>query len=553
MRAETGKLVDVDRAVEDVARALDEHGKSEALALVRAMLETMARTNARLEIDRMRLLKKHLGQTSERMHDEQLQLLLSLLPEEERPANALVPAVDVAPIEAAPTASDEESTSTPSSTKKKKGRDPHGRKPLPDSLRRVEVPPHEVPAAERVCATCGKDKICIGHDRDEVLCYRPAELFVEVHTKEKLACPGECTGAVSVAAGPDKVIEKGRPDASMLAKISIGKYEDYEPLHRQKKLYERLGYSPPVSTMVDWVAATTTALEPIEKLIKKLVLEGYLLQGDDTGLKVLDEKAPGGAKRGHLWFYVADATLCAVVYTPDWSKESAGLFLHARKGGLFVGDAYKGYDHLFTKTDDPLIECGCWAHARRPFVELAERGEARAAVMLHHVKKLYEVEKLATEARDGPEQRRARRERDSTPIIEAIEKWRDDVRAKEPPKSALAGAVGYLWNQRDALKRFLHDGAIPIDNTLVERTLRGVAQGRKNFLFAGSDAGAMRAATMYTIIATCRLCGVEPLAYVEDVLRKVQTGRWPYARLRELVPDRWRETAPASALVAPKR
>lgn len=403
MREGTGKLVDVDRAVEDVARAFDEHGKTEALVIVRAMLETMARTNARLELDRMRLLKKHLGQTSERMGQEKLQLLLSLLPEEERPADALVPAVEVAPIESAPTEGAQSDASAPPSTKKK-GRDKHGRKPLPDSLRRVDVPPHEVPAEERVCATCGKDKICIGHDRDEVLCYRPAELFVAVHTREKLACPDECKGELSTAPGPDKVIEKGRPDASLLAKITVGKYEDFEPLNRQKKFFERLGYSPPVSTMVDWTGATTTVLQPIEKLIKKLVLDAYLLQGDDTGLKVLDEKAPGGAKRGHLWFYVADATLCAVVYTPDWSKQSAGLFLHARKGGLFVGDAYKGYDHLFTREEQPLIECGCWAHARRPFVELAERGEARAAVLLHHVKKLYEVERLATEARDGPDE-----------------------------------------------------------------------------------------------------------------------------------------------------
>lgn len=546
MRAGTGKLVDVERAVDDVARAFDEQGKSEALAIVRAMLELLARKNSELELDKLRLLKKHLGKTSERLTGEQIQLMLSLLPEEERPADAIVPPAEVAPI-----ASDgEDAGAEPKSGKK--GRKGHGRKPLPDSLRRVPVP-HEVPAEERVCATCGKDKICLGHDVSEVLCYKPAELYVEQHVKETLACPDECEGEVAVAEGPEKVIEKGRPDASMLAKLAVGKYDDFEPLHRQKKLFERLGYGPPVSTMVDWIAATATALEPIEKLIKKLVLEGYVLQGDDTGLKVLDDKAPGGAKRGHLWFYVADATLCAVVYTPDWTKESAGLFLYARRGGLFVGDAYGGYDHLYTRDEDPLIECGCWAHGRRPFVELAERGEPRAAVMLHHVKKLYEVERAASDARDGPIERLARRRRDSVPVIADIEKWCAEIAAKEPPKSALAAAVGYVRNQWTALTRFLEDGAIPIDNTLVERALRGVSQGRKNFLFAGSDTGAMRAATMYTILATCRLCGVEPLAYVEDVLRKIQTGRWPYGRLRELLPDEWRKTAPASALRDPKR
>ena len=547
MRAGTSKLVDVDRAVDDIGRAFEEQGKSEALLLVRAMLELLARKNSELELDRLRLLKKHLGQTSERVSKDQLSFLLSLLPEEERPADALVPGVDVAPIE-----SDASTSESEPAKRKKKGRDDHGRKPLPDSLRREEVP-HVVAEEERVCTTCGKGKVCIGHDVSETLCYKPAEMYVERHSHETLACPSGCAGEVSVAPGPDKVIERGRPDASLLTKITVGKYDDFEPLHRQKKFFERLGYSPPVSTMVDWVAATVNGLQPIAKLIHKLVLDGYVLQGDDTGLKVLDEKSPGGAKRGHLWFYVADATLCAVTYTPDWTKESAGLFLSARKGGYFVGDAYGGYDHLYTRKEHPLIECGCWAHGRRSFVELAERGEARAAVMLHHVKKLYEVERAATDARDGPEQRLARRQRDSAPVIAEIKKWCDEVAAKEPPKSALAGAVGYVLNQWVALNRFLGDGALPIDNTLVERALRGVSQGRKNFLFAGSDVGAMRAATIYTITATCRLCGVEPMAYVEDVLRKIQSGDWPYARLRELLPDEWRKTAPASALLKPKR
>lgn len=547
MRAGTSKLFDVENAVADVGRVLEDAGKDEALALVRAMLETLARRNSELELDRLRLLKKHLGQTSERVSEDQLAFLFSMLPAEERPAGALVPAPGVAPLDG----SDDEGGTTPPG-KKKKGRDNHGRKPLPDSLPRVEVR-HEVPAEERACATCGKDKICIGHDVSELLCFKPAQLIVERHINEKLACPDECKGELTVAPAPEKVIEKGRPDASLLAKITVGKYDDFEPLTRQKKFFERYGASIPVSTMVGWVAATATALEPIAKLIWKLVLEGYIVQGDDTGLKVLDEKAPGGAKRGHLWFYVADATLCAVVYTPDWTKESAGLFISARKGGYLQADAYKGWDHLYTREENPLIECGCLAHARRSFVELAERGEARAAVMLHHVKKLYEVEKASTAANEGHDERLARRQRDSVPVMDDIKKWVAEVQAKEPPKSALAAAVGYVHNQWDALTRFLHDGAIPIDNTLVERALRGVSQGRKNFLFAGSDAGAIRAAIIYTITATCRLCGVEPMAYVEDVLRKLQTGRWPYSRLRELVPDEWRKSAPASALLAPKR
>jgi transposase len=543
-------MVDVDGAIGDIERVLDEQGKGEALAIVRSMLETLVRKNSELELERLRLLKKHLGKTSERVSAEQLAFLFALLPEVERPADALVPGVEAAALESA-----EGDSSETTKPKAKKGK--HGRKPLPDALPRVEV---VIPVAEgeRQCAICGKDKKCIGHETSEVLQFEPARFVVEVQKREKLACEDHAEEGVAVAEAPGKMIEKGRPGASLLARVVVGKYEDHEPLNRMKKMFERLGVSISVSTLADWVAAGALALRPIEMLIKKLVLESYVLQADDTGLTVLDERSPGGAKRGHLWYYVGDATLCAVVYTPDWTKEGPGLFLAQRDGGYLVADAYKGYDHIFTrKVEDeelpPPIEVGCNAHARRGFIKVAEAGDPRAAVMLHHYKKLYDIERESKEAGEGPDERLARRQRESLPVLALMEAWCRQTREKEPPKSALSSAVGYVLNQWRALTRFVEDGALPIDNTLVERALRGVAMGRRNYLFAGSDNGALRAATLYTIIATCRLCGVEPMAYVADVLTKLQAGQWPYARLRELVPDEWRKTAPASALLAPKR
>jgi transposase len=539
VRGGVSKLVDVDKSIADIKRVLEESGKDEALGVMRAMLEALARRNAELELDVMRLLKKHLGKTSERMSAEQLDFLLSLLPEEEKPADATVPAPDAKPLE---------STDDDEAPKAKK-RSKHGRKALPDTLRRVGVP-HAV--AERECAICGAERVCIGHETSEVLQFKPAEFFIEVHKREKLAC-STCEQGVTTAPAPEKVIEKGRPGASLLARIVVGKYVDHEPLTRQKKIFERAGVSLPVSTMSDWVGATTTALEPIAKLIRKLVLSSHVLQADDTGLKVLDADSPGGAKKGHLWFYVGDASLCAVAYTPDWTKEGPGLFLAGRKGGWLVADAYRGYDHIYARAQDAPIEVGCWAHARRGFVELADRGEPRAAVMLLHIKKLYEIEARGREEGEGPEQRLARRKRDSQPVLDEIGRWCRKTHESEPPKSSLAKATVYVINQWQALTRFLEDGALPLDNTLVERALRGVAMGRRNYLFAGSDQGALRAATIYTITATCRLNGVEPLAYVEDVLTKLQMQQWPHGRLRELLPDEWRKTAPASALIAPAR
>lgn len=529
------KLIDIDKTVADVARVFDESGRDEGLAVMREMLELVMRRNAALELEVMRLIKKHLGQTTERVSREQLAFLFALLAEDERPADAPLTAPDVAPI-----APDE----PPTKTKRKHG----GRGALPDSLRREEIV-HAIADDERACLLCGAERKCIGHETSERVQWKPAELYVEVHKREKLAC-GACEKDVSVAPAPSAVISKGRPGASLLARVIGGKYVDHEPLHRMSRMLERLGLKIAVSTLADWVAAGALALESIARLIRELALTSHVLNADDTGLKVLDEKAPGGAKRGHLWFYVGDSKFCAVAYTPDWCKEGPGVFLSMREGGWLVADAYKGWDHLYKRAEHPLTEVACWAHARRTFVELADRGEARAAVLLHFVQKLYEIERLSKAEDESHDDRLKRRQRDSAPIVNEIQKWCLAMRESEPPKSELARATGYLVNQWRALTRFLEDGALPIDNTLVERALRGVSLGRKNFLFAGSDKGALTAATIYSIVATCKLCGVEPFAYLTDVLTKIETGTWPHGRLRELLPDEWAKTAPSSALRA---
>jgi transposase len=544
VRGGVAKVVDVDKAIADLGRVFEEDGKDEALTIVRGMLETLLRRNAELELDKMRLLKKHLGKTSERISKEQLAFLFELLPKEERPADTLVPAPD-ASLDG--DASDESANDEPKAKKRSK----HGRKPLPDALRRedIELP---VPEEERACLLCGKERVCIGHETTERLQFKPAEFFVERLKREKLACDA-CEKDVSTAPVPPAVTPKSRAGASTLARIVVGKYEDHEPLNRQKKMFERLGVSLPVSTLADWVGAAAHALEPIADLIRKLVVESHVLHADDTGLKVLDEKAPGGAKKGHLWFYVGDATLCAVQYTPDWTKAGPGLFLAARRGGWLVADAYKGYDHIFSRDESPPIEVGCWAHARRPFVELADRGEPRVATMLLYVKKLYEIERASKEACESAEQRLARRRAESAPLIAKIGRWCTQNHGTDPPESAFTKAIGYVVNQWRALTRFLEDGALPLDNTIVERALRGVGVGRRNYLFAGSDRGAARAATLYTIIATCKLCGVEPMAYVTDVLSRIESGTFKHGDLRDVLPDKWRETAPPSAMLAPAR
>ena len=235
--------------------------------------------------------------------------------------------------------------------------------------------------------------------------------------------------------------------------------------------------------------------------------------------------------------YLGDGKWCAFVYTPDWKGEWPQSFLAERKGWTQV-DGYAGYDHLFTREGATAIEVSCWAHARRGFVETLEAGDLRAAIPVELIRQLYAIERASTEAGEDHEARRERRQREAPPIIAALGKWMADTYNKEPPKSPLAKACYYAIARWESLKRFLEDGRLPLDNTASERALRQVAVGRNNYLFAGSDQGGERAAIAYTVIGTCMLAGIDPLAYLTDVFQKLAAG-WPHRRLDELLPPNW--------------
>ncbi len=272
------------------------------------------------------------------------------------------------------------------------------------------------------------------------------------------------------------------------------------------------------------------------------------MQTDDTGLRVLDRDSPHGIKKGHVWVYVGDGKWAAFVYTPTWQAGPVQAFLADRKGYL-QHDGYKGYDGLHEAEESEIIEVGCNAHVRRGFVDTLEAGDHRAAVALDLFKKLYQVEHAA----DGKsaEERCALRQTYSRPITERLRAWMDETLGREPPQSKLAKAIQYGVNRWEALTRFLDDGILPLDNNASERALRTIAVGRSNYLFAGSDTGAERAVIAYTILGTCTLCGIDPLEYLRDVLTKL-SGRWPNARLPELLPPNWAEArAQAAASVIP--
>lgn len=507
----------------------------EAIDMVVELLGALRDKNTALELRILKLLKARFGRKGEGVSKEQLSLLLGELEQE----GAEGAGGDQGEGEGESEGAEGESAPEREQGKKK----PRGRKPLPSHLPR-EREVIEVAAQERACPVCGGERHRIGYEVSETLEFQPARLFVLEHAREKLACR-RCEGEVAIAAAADKVIDKGLPGPGLLADIIVGKYEDKLPLYRQVKRYRRLGVELSPSTLSDWVGAGAELLSPLAKLEGAKVLESFLLQTDDTGLKVLDRGHPGNIKRGALWGHIGDGAHVYFFYSPDRKKQWPQDFLASREGYI-QADAAQVYDGLFTRPGSKAIEVGCWMHARRKFVEALDAGDVRAAIALKWIKKLYKVERRATAARASPEERLTLRRSRSKPVLDELGAWLEHVRAIEPPKTPLGKALTYAHNQWEALGRFLEDGRLPLDNGAPERLNRIIAVGRKNYLFAGSDAGGERAAVIYSLVGGCAVNGVDPWAYFSDVLAKLASG-WKQSRLEELLPATWSRSEPTAA------
>ena len=497
-------------------------GIDEVLDVVLQMVVSSRQDSRELAVRLAGLLKQSYGRKSEKVDPGQLMLLL-----EQANAPVKLPELPEKPATPAPKPAPDAPLPAP--------RTRPGRKPLPASLPRETVV-LEPPASERVCATCGAEKTCIGSESSELIEFIPATFKVLVHERRKYACRA-CQDGVVIAPVGDKVIEKGRPGPGLLAHVLVSKYQDHCPLNRLSGIYARSGVEIPTSTLGDWVTAGADALRPLSIQIARRVLAAHVVGVDDTGLRVLDTDSEHGSKRGHMWAYVGDGQAVAYRYTPTWIAAGPASFLVSRKG-IIQGDGYAGYARIVADRKGDLVLAGCWAHARRKFVEAMESGDARAAVAVELVGKLYRVEREATEDGCAPEERARRRDAEARPVLEELGRFIAKVHPSAPPKSPLGRALTYAINQWETLKVYLGDGLVPIDNNAVERALRPIAIGRKNYLFAGSDAGARRAETLYTVLGTAAIVGVEPIAYLRDVLDRISRG-WPADRVAELLPDTW--------------
>jgi transposase len=432
---------------------------------------------------------------------------------------------------------DETEPQPPPIAKQEKTRHGGGRQKLPEDLPRQE---HilAVGESEKTCPLCHATKELIGYETSEVLDYIPGHFEVQVYKREKRVCK-RCEEGLVVAPPAYKLIEKGIPGVGLMTEILISKFRDHLPLYRLEERFSRLGVSLSRSTMSSWVQMVTEdLLQPLADRLCQQTLASFLVQSDDTTLRVLDRSHPKNAHLGYLWFYIGDHRYAFVDFTTNRSREGPIGILKSRKTGYLQTDGYAGYERLYNGQEAALTHVGCWMHARRKFHEVYELKDLRALPVLELIRNLYAIE---DDCRDhNAEDRLAARKSRSRPIIDAIQKWLENHVDTIPPKTRIGQAITYMRNQWISLTRFLEDGRLPLDNGEVERAIRPVAIGRKNYLFAGSRRGARNAAAIYSLMATCALNDIQPDKYLADVLDKL-IHDWPAKRIDNLLPDRWKE------------
>jgi transposase len=415
------------------------------------------------------------------------------------------------------------------------------RRPLPADLpREIET----LQPKENACPDCGGTLDRLGEDVAETLEYVPARFKVIRTVRPKLSCT-RCDRIVQEPA-PHQPIERGLAGPGLLAHVLVAKYADHLPLYRQSEIYEREGVELDRSTLADWVGGASRTLEPLVDALRRYVVDAKKVHGDDIPVPVL---APGNGKTktGRLWTYVRDdrpagsteAPAVWFAYSPDRKGEHPANHL-ANFNGTLQADAFAGFNRLYEK--GAVVEAACWAHVRRKFHDLYEaHASPIAKEALERIAALYGIEK---EIRGRPpDERRQIRNARARPLLDSLHAWMKASLLKLSKKSEVTVAIYYALGRWTPLLRYCDDGRLEIDNNAAERALRAVALGRKNYLFAGSNAGGERAAAMYSLIGSAKLNGLDPEAYLSHILARIADH--PINRIDELLP--WKLDLPRTA------
>jgi transposase len=479
------------------------------------------------------LKQQHFGRKSEKLDVELPQLpgLQNLFDEA-----GLKPAEE--PEEETPAQAAEQAESR----KKKKP----GRRPLPKDLPHERVI-HDLPEAEKQCKCCGHSMVKFGEETSEQLEYIPAQLKVLVHVRNKYACRA-CEEGVKLAPLPPQPIPKSMATSGLLAHVLVSKYADHLPLYRQSDMWSRLGIDISRATMCGWVLKCGALLAPLVDLMRLNIINHDYARADETSLQVLNEPGRKATSTSYMWVFMNEAIEeKSIVYRYDATRKGvvAEEFLKGFQGHL-QSDAYSGYKNV---CKDGVVSVGCWAHARRKYVDIIKTGAktGKAAEAVAFIEKLYAIERHAKEKALPPDKVKELRLEKSKPILDAYKLWLESTVGRVPPKNPLRAAMNYSLNNWAELTRYLDDGRLDIDNNACERAMKPFAVGRKNWLFAGNKAGAQASAVIFSLIETCEANGIEPEAYLKHALENIHTTK----DLSQLLPYNFKPSQnKASAAVA---
>jgi transposase len=499
--------------------------------MLREVVPELQTENEKLWLLIQRLLRHRYGPRSEKLDLDQLQLMLE---DAEQGAAEAGAAADAA---------------APSERRRRTTPAQRNRGALPAHLPRYEV---VIDIAHKDCPCCGGTLHVIGEDRSEQLDLVPAQLRVKVVCRPRYGCRA-CEGAVVQAPAPERPIDGGMATEALVAHIVVSKFCDSLPLYRQAQMFKRQGIALDRSTLSSWVGRACWWLRPIYELVLGTVPASDKVFADETTLPVL-EPGRGKTRTGRLWCYAVDDRpwagsthpAAAYVYSEDRRGEHPATHLAEFRGTLQV-DGYAGFGSLVEARKDASIKLAfCWAHARRPFYEFYTSTQSPlAAEVLARIARFYEIE--ADIRGQPPDVRQAVRQLRSRPQVEELHLWLQDQLPRLPGWSDLAKAMRYALRHWDGLILFLDDGRLEMDTNVVERAIRPVTITRKNSLFAGSDAGARHWAIANTLIQSCKLNGVEPLAYLTDVLQRIVSGRTKNHELHALLPWNWCQSSTTPA------
>lgn len=509
-------------------------------------IETQQQRIEQQEHRLLQLLRRHFGPSREAIDPDQLLLFeaadLEALAQEFR---AAATSDDPPTVEQSTADSLADAPSAP----KQNG---HGRRSLPAHLPREERR-YELPLAERCCPDCGQARAEIGTETSSQLEYVPGTYKVIEHVRVKYACR-HCTENVAVAPKPPQPAGKGLPGPGLLAHTVLSKYGDHLPLYRQEDQASRQGLELRRSTLCDWIAAAADLVLPLVQRMRELLLQSRIIHTDDTTVKLLVPLL-GRAKIARFWAYLGDRQHPYTVYdfTDSRNRDGPARFLENFSGYL-QADAYGGYDGLYagpsstSQESGKIVEVACWAHVRRYWFEATTTDPVRAHHVLGVIARLYQIESACESLTDA--QRCAARQAQALPLLRSLETWLAQESPRLLPKSPIGKAAIYTTNQWQALLRYTEDGELSIDNNVSERTVKMQAIGRKNWLFVASVTGGQRAATLYSLIASCKANQVEPWAYLRDIFTRLpalsagDSALHNPQMLDQLLPDRWLQANP---------